>query len=65
MIAYDQQESRLTCEECGWIGPESETAVGDAFTDGHEFHCPECNWRFRGLIMFPLISEAFDGSESL
>lgn len=53
---YDWYEGPLTCDRCGWHGRGRDAAMGDSFSDGAEYECPQCAAYF-GFHAWPLISE--------
>lgn len=54
---YDWMNGKQSCTECGWTGQGSETALGEGFNDGGEYHCPECDHYF-GFHAYPLLEES-------
>jgi hypothetical protein len=54
---YDFKFAQQHCSGCGWTGLGSETAMGDSFDEGAEYHCPTCGERF-GFVPYPLLSES-------
>ena len=54
---YDWKSGKQTCPSCGWIGLGSQTAIGETFSEGADYHCPKCDYRF-GFIAYPLLSES-------
>jgi hypothetical protein len=64
MTYYEFQEHVVVCKECGWSGKGSQTTPGEIFDYGYEFHCPQCDNRFSGLVPFPTIKETLADSQS-
>jgi hypothetical protein len=64
MTYYEFQEHVFVCKECGWSGKGSDTQPGEIFNEGAEFHCPQCDYRFGGLVPFPAINETLADSRS-
>lgn len=56
MKYYDWMNSQQACPNCNWRGPGSQAETGDAFGDGAEYHCPECEHYF-GFVGYPLVEE--------
>ena len=54
---YDWMNGQQNCPKCGWTGLGSETAMGEGFNEGAEYHCPECDHYF-GFIAYPLLEES-------
>lgn len=60
---YDFKCGQQRCPGCGWTGLGSETAMGDSFDEGAEYHCPTCGKRF-GFVPYPLLGESLTDSRA-
>lgn len=55
---FDWMEGRVSCS-CGWSGTGADACIGETFSEGAEYDCPECGGKLR-FVLFPTHLEMRD-----